>query len=123
MTILSAFARIIGVPTRLAEDALHSERAARHTLSRRGMMGALAAMAAGSVMPLPVMPAATSGSMTLVNGVVYSWSDIKVRIAGELLIGVKSIHYDGPCYDIGCHISEGIRVAELGRGEVGSGEG
>lgn len=124
LTILATFARLIGVPTRLAEDALHSERAARHTLSRRGMMGALAAMAAGSVVSLPAMPREWDGySITLVNGAAYSWESVKVYIGGVWFADVTCIEYDGPEADIGCHISEAIAVAELGRGGVGSGEG
>lgn len=57
MSGLLTLARLLGVPTRLAEDALHSERAARAVLSRRNLFAAGAAMAAGSVLvggPLPL---------------------------------------------------------------------
>jgi hypothetical protein len=113
MTILATFASIVGVPTRLAEDALHSERAARHTLSRRGMMGALAAMAVGNVMPLPAMPAQY---VVLVNG-TYPWRSMQALLAGRELIDVKSISwYDGTALDIGCHTSDAISVADSERG-------
>ncbi len=48
------FAKLIGVAPRDAEAALYSERAARASLSRRGMFGASAALAAGVVFGFPV---------------------------------------------------------------------
>lgn len=48
MTALSRFASLLSLPVHQAEDALHSERAARHALSRRGFFGVSAAMAAGT---------------------------------------------------------------------------
>lgn len=54
---LATLARMLGVPSRLAEDALHSEGAARAVLSRRNLFAAGAAMAAGSLLvggPLPL---------------------------------------------------------------------
>lgn len=54
---LRALAKMLGVPTRLAEDALFSERSARAALSRRGLFAAGAALAAGSLLvggPLPL---------------------------------------------------------------------
>lgn len=50
MTALAAFAKLLGLPTRLAEDALHSERAAFAVLSRRNLFAAGTAMAAGSLL-------------------------------------------------------------------------
>jgi hypothetical protein len=47
--MLAAFAKLLGLPARLAEDALHSERAARAVLTRRNLFAAAGAMAAGSV--------------------------------------------------------------------------
>lgn len=54
--MLAEFAKLIGVRRDIAEDALHSERAARHVLSRRGMLGTMAAMAVGTVVSLPALP-------------------------------------------------------------------
>ena len=48
MTSLSRFARLLGLPAHQAEDALHSERAARAVLSRRSFFAASGAMAAGT---------------------------------------------------------------------------
>lgn len=60
------------------------------------MMGTLAAMAAGSVVSLPAIPAAWDGcSVTLVNGAAYSWESIKVHIGGVWFSDVKSIEYSG----------------------------
>ena len=62
MSIFSEFAQLIGVAPRHAEDALHSERCARATLaarapgqalSRRGLFGAAAALAAGTAFGFP----------------------------------------------------------------------
>lgn len=106
MSILSTFSRLVGVPDRFAEDALHSERAARHTLSRRGMMGALAAMAAGSVMPLPAAGFYVDNPMPIRYPLVLSWSDLMARVDGFdfVVADIKSIHYEGLASDIGCHI-------------------
>lgn len=57
MSALQALAQMLGVPSRLAEDAMHSESAARAVLSRRNLFAASAAMAAGSLLvggPLPL---------------------------------------------------------------------
>lgn len=57
MQALKTLAKMLGVPARLAEDALHSESAARAVLSRRNLFAAGAAMAAGSLLvggPLPL---------------------------------------------------------------------
>ncbi len=46
---LRQFARLLGLSDDLAEDALHSERAARHVVSRRTFFGVAGAMATGLV--------------------------------------------------------------------------
>jgi hypothetical protein len=54
---LAALAKMLGVPARLAEDALHSESAARAVLSRRSLFAASSALAVGSLLvggPLPL---------------------------------------------------------------------
>lgn len=56
MSIWSDFSKLVGVSPRHAEDALYSERAARATLSRRGMLGASAALAAGVAFGFPTPP-------------------------------------------------------------------
>lgn len=48
MKALERFATMVGLRPDLAEDALHSEGAARAVLSRRNLFAAGAAMAAGS---------------------------------------------------------------------------
>lgn len=48
MKALQRFATMLGIGEHQAEDALHSERAARAVLSRRNLFAAGAAMAAGS---------------------------------------------------------------------------
>ena len=52
-TILQRFARLLGVEERHAEDALHSERAAKHVLSRRSFFGVSAAMAGAAAFSIP----------------------------------------------------------------------
>lgn len=57
MNGLATLAKMLGVPSRLAEDALHSESAARAVLSRRNLFAAGAALAVGSTLvggPLPL---------------------------------------------------------------------
>jgi len=46
---LAALAKLLGVKRHQAEDALHSERAARAVLSRRELFAASGALAAGAV--------------------------------------------------------------------------
>jgi hypothetical protein len=50
---LQVLARMLGVPQHQAEDALHSERAARAVLSRRNLLAAGAALAAGATWSFP----------------------------------------------------------------------
>jgi len=57
MTWRQTFAKMIGVPEHQAEDALHSERAARATLTRRNLFAGGAALAAGSVFSFPTLVA------------------------------------------------------------------
>lgn len=74
MTALVEFARMLGLQSRHAEDALHSEQAARLVVSRRGFLGASALLAAGSVFSF-APPGPMSSVQLLVNGnVVRSWS-------------------------------------------------
>lgn len=57
MSALKTLARMLGVGDHQAEDALHSESAARAVLTRRNLFAAGAALAAGSVFvggPLPL---------------------------------------------------------------------
>lgn len=57
MKALATLAKMLGVPAHQAEDALHSERAARAVLTRRSLFAAAGALAAGSVLvggPLPL---------------------------------------------------------------------
>ncbi len=49
MGALDTFAKLLGLPRHQAEDALHSERAAKAVLSRRSFFAAGAALAAGTV--------------------------------------------------------------------------
>lgn len=49
MTALATLAKLLGVRQDLAEDALHSERAARAVLTRRSLLAAAGAMASGTV--------------------------------------------------------------------------
>lgn len=128
MTILATFARLIGIPERLAEDALHSERAARHTLSRRGMMGALAAMAAGSVVSLPALPAARvlvhwSAAQLNIGGAIYVLDFVTIHEGDRLAIDIGSpaLVVNGEVRVEGRLLSRQpvIRVADSGRGGVG----
>jgi hypothetical protein len=48
LATLKDVARLFGIPTRDAEEALHSERAAKVVLSRRSFFGVAGALAAGS---------------------------------------------------------------------------
>lgn len=57
MNIWNEFAELIGVSKPHAEAALYSERAARATLSRRGMFGASAALATGIAFGFPAIAA------------------------------------------------------------------
>lgn len=50
---LKEFAKLLHLPERHAEDALHSERAAKHTISRRSFFGTSAAMAGAAVFAIP----------------------------------------------------------------------
>jgi hypothetical protein len=50
MSALQSFARMLGIAQHQAEDALHSEHAARAVLSRRSFFAAGASLASGLVM-------------------------------------------------------------------------
>lgn len=74
MSALATLARLLGVRPELAEDALHSERAARAALTRRNLIAAAGAMASGAAfgfMPLAQEP------------IIYTFSNCEVSIAGR----------------------------------------
>ena len=48
-TIWQRFAKMLGIEERHAEDALHSERVAKHVVSRRSFIGAAGALAGASL--------------------------------------------------------------------------
>ena len=58
---LAQFAKLLGLPAHHAEDALHSERAARAVLSRRSFFAAAGAMASGLVVSVPAPTARLYG--------------------------------------------------------------
>mgnify|MGYP001617055425 CR=1 FL=1 len=47
--MLDRFAKLLGIRPDQAEDALHSERAAKHVVSRRSFLGVGAALATGAI--------------------------------------------------------------------------
>lgn len=51
--MLDRFAKLLGVRPDQAEDALHSERAAKHILTRRSFLGAGAMLTGGVLFSLP----------------------------------------------------------------------
>ncbi len=100
MSIWNEFAKLVGVAPRHAEDALHSERAAKATLSRRGMFGASAALAAGVAFGFPEIQVPRQMFLTSTFNwysagdlagllVPQGWtrSTIKVKIEQALILG------------------------------------
>lgn len=76
MSALRTLASMLGVAPRLAEDALHSESAARAVLSRRNLFAAGAALAVGSALvggPLPLRVFHDESSWY----VAHSWADFR----------------------------------------------
>ena len=115
---LSRFAKLLGLPTHQAEDALHSERAARAVLSRRSFFAAGGALAAGTAFsfgrqvdakpkygepgydptgshsptgPIGITgPAGVTGTCRI-YGVSHSWADIQIHLHGKLVLPVTEI--------------------------------
>lgn len=52
-TIWQRFANLLGIEERHAEDALYSERVAKHVVSRRSFLGAAGALAGAAVFAFP----------------------------------------------------------------------
>jgi hypothetical protein len=86
---LETIARMLGVAPRHAEDALHSERAARAVLTRRNLFAAGAALASGAVFSIPVaLPRTTFQRFSLfLNG-------NKIGEASMLICGDYGGSYD-----------------------------
>lgn len=122
MTALSRFARLLGLPAHQAEDALHSERAARHVLSRRSFFGVGATMVAGTAFGFaPPEPnwldrlGVLYGDARLLGesddayrqrlrqrwtrpypricGPQFTWANIEIRIDQKLVLPVTEIEY------------------------------
>jgi hypothetical protein len=87
VSALSTLARLLGVRQDLAEDALHSERAACAALSRRGLLAAAGALATGSVFSF------APAGVWVQNPNLYDWSNVEVRIAGRLFPGLVHINF------------------------------
>lgn len=82
MSALLTLSRMLGLPARHAEHALYSERAARASLSRRGLFAAGAALAAGSVLvggPLPLICIENSYEHWL----AHSWADYRDQLQAQ----------------------------------------
>lgn len=90
MTPLAALARMLGIKPELAEDALHSERAARAVLTRRNLFAASGALAAGSVFSF----GAAAESAIVVSGYTSSYvvTICSVDHAARLFGRGSSIH-------------------------------
>lgn len=69
MSALQKLAKMLGVGEHQAEDAMHSERAAKAALSRRNLFAAAGALAAGTVF-VPV------------RQVTPAWQSLRVFIKG-----------------------------------------
>jgi hypothetical protein len=69
---LQTLARMLGVPQHQAEDALHSERAARAVISRRNLFAAGAAMVGASAFSFAAP----------VKG-FYVWNSVLVEVGGS----------------------------------------
>ncbi len=82
MTALSTIARMLGIRTDLAEDALHSESAARAGLSRRNLFLATGAMAAGSVFSIPDPGVLIEGAR------LYRWAEVSICIGAQSFPGM-----------------------------------
>ncbi len=73
---LARFARMLRIPIHQAEDAIRNERAARAVLTRRNLLVAGAALAAGSVFSFP--KARESGLILAADGVSYGYGQVLV---------------------------------------------
>ena len=65
--MLDRFAKLLGIRPDQAEDALRSERAAKHVVSRRSFFGAAAALATGAVFSFGGVEVAEPASPLLEN--------------------------------------------------------
>jgi hypothetical protein len=86
---LATLAKMLGVPARLAEDALHSESAARAVLSRRNLFAASSALAVGSLLvggPLPLRVFHDGCTWYAAN----SWADYRDLLADDYFGGVET---------------------------------
>jgi hypothetical protein len=92
MNVFAQLARMIGIREDQVDDAITSERAARATLSRRGLLAlgasAGAALVTGTTFSIP------EPRMLVLSGQVVSWGSIEIRIDGRVFGGVKEIRWE-----------------------------
>lgn len=88
MSALAKLARMLGIDEHQAEDALHSERAARAVLTRRNLFAASAAMAMGAAFSIP-KPLELTGFFVTNNRLrgPLMFGDIEVRLNRPLSPG------------------------------------
>jgi hypothetical protein len=107
MTALATFAKMLGINPRIAEDALHSDRAARVALSRRNLFAAAGAMATGTAFGFAA-PAK-----------VFGWDQVRLTFApgsdlwlmAEAVTGLCSIAHENLSIATGIPFSrEGLRL-------------
>lgn len=79
--MLDRFAKLLGIRHDQAEDALHSERAAKHVVSRRAFFGAGAALATGAIFSFPGQSVSYEETrFRLVSGDYYGSAVIGERV-------------------------------------------
>lgn len=73
--MLDQLAKLLGLPFRVAEEALHSESYAQGYLNRRNFLGGLGALCAGTTFSFPSPETEVSmGAMTVTEVVIPKWS-------------------------------------------------
>lgn len=120
--MLDKFAALLGIRPDQAEDALYSERAARHVVSRRSFFGAAGALATGAAFSfggLEIADAATRLPGTLYVGRGgsdsndgLSWATRKLTIGGVAPVPGDLIMVGPGPIDINCAVDRVMMIGQ-----------
>lgn len=118
MSELAILARMLGLSEANAGESLTSERAARHVISRRGVLGLGALLAAAMCTGTAYAMASEPAGQWIVNGRLISWARVEINVGGYILGNLRCIQYDSDDLLAGDIVALDVSSGKLVRAQV-----